>query len=475
MKRLLPYILFLTAASGCKKYLEAPLPITSIAGSSAFSNDATSAATLSGVYGFLYSQGDFDGNGSVSSQTGLYSDELMNLSSLPSNQALYEDQVSSTIGGVTTMWSNLYGQLYTVNLAIEGLTPATNLNYRNQWLGEAYFLRGLSYFYLTNLYGDVPLVLSSNYLTNNTLTRSLQADVYKQIVTDLLQAQSLLGSGYHNANGLVTQDRGRPGRAAATALLSRVYLYTGDWKDAETQADSLITDATDYQLPALAKTFLVNSPEIIWGIEPFQGGTYPYMVKDAVNYYVPNGKAPVAAGILATLSDSLVNAFEPGDARYTNWVGTDTVAASGSTPMTIYYYAYKYKAIGSFTAPQESLVLFRLAEQYLIRAEARAEQNNLAGALTDLNTVRTRAGLPASTAVSQTDILSAIQRERRVELFTEVGHRFFDLRRTGALDALMTVVAPQKGGSWASYKAWWPISLTDIQNDVHLAQTPGFQ
>jgi hypothetical protein len=178
---------------------------------------------------------------------------------------------------------------------------------------------------------------------------------------------------------------------------------------------------------------------------------------------------------MATLSDSLVKAFEPGDARYINWVGADTVAASGSTPMTIYYYAYKYKAIGSYTAPQESVVLFRLGEQYLIRAEARAQQNNLAGALADLNAVRTRAGLPAAAAVSQTDILGAIQKERRVELFTETGHRFFDLRRTGALDALMTAVAPQKGGSWSSYKAWWPIPLTDIQNDTRLVQTPGYQ
>lgn len=488
MKQLLHYIpkrpantsilcllLLLITASGCKKYLEAPLPITSIAGSSAFANDGTSAAALSSVFGKLYSQGDFDGVGSIGFLSGLYGDELKNLSTLPSNQALYEDGVSSTVGGVTTLWTSFYGQLYSVNLAIEGLTPATNLNYRNQWLGEAYFLRGLLYFYLTNLYGDVPLVLSSDYLTNNTLARSPRADVYKQILADLLKAQSLLDSKYHDANGLVTQDRGRPNQAAVTALLARVYLYTGDWKNAESQAGSLIADATDYQLTKPAQTFLVNSTEIIWGIEPFQAGNYPYLVKDAVNYFLPKGKTPLAASILASLSDSLVQAFEPGDARYTNWVGIDTVPASGSNPMTIYYYAYKYKAIGAYTAPQESIALFRLGEQYLIRAEARAQQNNLGGSLADLNAVRTRAGLPASTALSQTDVLGAIQRERRVELFTESGHRFFDLRRTGAQDALMTAVAAQKGGSWSSFKAWWPIPLTDIQNDTHLIQTPGYQ
>jgi starch-binding outer membrane protein, SusD/RagB family len=477
MKRLLLSIFTLIALTGCRKYLEPPLPINTLAASSAFSNDATAGGVLSGVFGELFSQGDFDGNSSVGTVTGLYGDELQNyLTIIPDYQEVYADAVNSAEFLVTTKWSNFYGQLYSVNLAIEGLTPATGLNYRNQWLGEAYFLRGLLFFYLTNLYGDVPLALSSNYLTNNTLARSPQADVYKQIVADLLQAQILLDSKYHDANGQVTTDRGRPDHAAATALLARIYLYTGDWKDAEAQAGSLIADGGDYQLVKLAQTFLINSTEIIWGLEPFQGASYPaYVVKDTRAYILPKGVSPLAAFIFSSLSDSLVNAFEPGDARFTNWVGADTVAASGSTPMTVYYYAYKYKANVGYTAPQESLVMFRLAEQYLIRAEARAQQNNLTGALADLDAIRARAGLPASTALSQADVLAAIQRERRVELFVEDGHRFLDLRRTGNLDALMSTVCPQKGGAWASFKEWWPIPLTDIQNDTHLTQTPGYE
>jgi starch-binding outer membrane protein, SusD/RagB family len=476
MKQLPLPIFLLIALAGCRKYLEPPLPISEIAASSAFSNDATAGAVLTGVYGELLNQNDFAFTAGIGAITGLYGDELQNyITVIPDYQEVYGDEVNSAEFLVTTSWTNLYGQLYSVNLAIEGLTPATNLNYRNQWLGEAYFLRALLYFYLTNLYGDVPLVLSSNYQINNTLARTPQADVYKQIVADLLQAQSLLDSSYHDANGQATTDRGRPDQAAATALLARVYLYTGDWKDAEAHAGSLIADGSDYQLANLAQTFLINNTEIIWGLEPFDEYGVPYIVQDAKAYVLPNGVTPEAANVGVSLSDSLVDAFEPGDARYTNWVGADTVAASGSTPMTVYYYAYKYKANGVYTAPQESLVLFRLGEQYLIRAEARAMQNNLTGALADLNAIRARAGLPASTAVSQADVLAAIQRERRVELFLEDGHRLFDLRRTGSLDALMSVVAPQKGGNWASYKEWWPIPLTDIQSDPHLLQTPGYQ
>jgi len=145
------------------------------------------------------------------------------------------------------------------------------------------------------------------------------------------------------------------------------------------------------------------------------------------------------------------------------------------SPAAVYYFPYKYKANGTYTSPQETVALFRLAELYLIRAEAQAQQGNLGGAIADLNMVRTRAGLSGTTAVTQSDVLAAILRERRAELFTESGQRFFDLRRTGNLDAVMNVIAPLKGGVWASFKAWWPISVTDIQNDTHLTQTPGFQ
>lgn len=464
-------LLLAGTTTGCKKLVDVQVPIGSIAGSSVFQNDATSAAALNAVYASLYTQGNFDGNGGLGAVTGLYGDELKNQNGTPTYLALYGDGVSTTLGGVTGYWTNFYSQLYSANLAIEGLkTPNGNLSYPNQWLGEAYFLRGLLYFYLTNCYGDVPLVLSSDYLYNNTLARSPQASVYKQIVADLKQAQSLLDSKYHNAAGAVTTDRGRPNKAAATALLARVYLYTQDWANAEAQAGSLIADATDFQLTALSKTFLLNSPEIIWGIEPYSAGLYPYQVKDAKGFYMPAGKTPASIPVVATLSDSLMAAFEAGDARKANWVGKDSVS-----PTAIYYYAYKYTAIGTYTAPQEMIALFRLAEQYLIRAEARAQQNNLTGAAADLNTVRTRAGLSATTAAIQSDLLAAILRERRVELFTESGHRFFDLRRTGKLDALMNVLAPLKGGTWASFKAWWPIPVGDIQNDTHLTQTPGFQ
>lgn len=471
--RLFGLWLALVAVSSCRKYLEVPLPLTSVAVPSAFQNDNTAAATLTGVYAQLSNGNIFAGSLGVAGFTGLYGDELkIQITTIPDYVAVYGDAVSSG-SAVTFLWTTFYKQLYAVNLAIEGLKPATNLSYQSQWLGEAYFLRGLLYFYQTNLYGDVPLVLGSDYLSNNGLARSPQAEVYTQIVSDLKQAQSLLDNKYHDATGVVTTSRGRPNKAAATALLARAYLYMKDWKNAEAQADGLIGDAADYQLPALSKVFLVNSAEVIWGLVPYSGNSY--LVADAKAYYIPPGKTPSTVSVLSSLGDSLVAAFEPGDGRWSAWVGKDSVPKSGSTPAAVYFYDSKYKAMGSYTSAQETLVMLRLAEQYLIRAEARSQQNNLSGALADLNAVRTRAGLGASAAVTQADVLAAILHERRVELFTEVGHRWFDLRRTGNVDAVMSVMAPLKGGAWSPFKAWWPIPLTDIQNDTRLVQTPGFQ
>jgi hypothetical protein len=465
-------VLFL---GGCKKYLTIPLPVDVIAGSGAFENNAAASSVLTGIYtGLLATHSGgaavFQGSEGIGCYTGLYTDEqtnapvtLFNSFNLP----FYTDALNSGIPG--PYWSALYNQIYEVNLAIEGLTP-THLSMRNQLLGEAYFLRALMHFYLTNLYGAIPIAVVSDIQTNNLLARSPQADVYKQIVADLGQAADLLDDHYRDLNGAMTTDRGRPDKMGVMALLARVYLYTQDWADAESLADSVIGDA-DYQLAPPLQVFLAGSQETIWGLAPLPP---QYSVADVVGYFIPPGVAPDSAGVGSYLSNELVGAFEPGDARFASWVGVSTVAASGPRPAATYYFAYKYKAGGQLAAPVEYLSMLRLGEVYLVRAEARARQGDIAGAAADLNVVRSRAGLGGTTASSQADMLGAILHERQVELFAEHGHRLFDLRRMGQLDAVMNVVAPVKGGTWSSYKEWWPILSTDIQIDPNLVQTPGY-
>lgn len=458
-------IAMLLLVSGCKKFLNIPLPVNQIAGADAYSTDETTSGVLDGIYTGL--QGYLSGSNGVGYNAGLYTDELQNISASNTGTKIwYSNTITGTYGGI--WWSDFYSELGIANTTIAAM-QSSSLPNKNQWLGEALFVRALLYYYLVNSYGDVALALTNDVSTNNSLSRIAPASVYPQIVADLKQAQGLLVNNYYDFNGNVTTDRARPNLAAATALLARVYLYLGDWVDAEAQATTVLNNSS-YKLETLQKTFLVGSQENIWGLEPAAGNNF--VVGDPLNYiFQPGANIAVSSNVAVSLSPSLISTFDSGDLRLANWVDTIT----SGTPATTYYFAYKYKVIGSAASATETLSILRLAEQYLIRAEARAEQGNPGGAASDLNSVRSRAGLAGTTATTQAGLLAAIAKERRVELFTEQGHRFFDLKRTGAIDPVMAIVSPQKGSNWSSFMQYWPIPTTETLSNPNLTQTPGYQ
>lgn len=455
--------------TGCKKYLQIPLPVNTIAGSGAYLSDASTSGVVSGLLTYMYAFGVYTNTTGVGYQSALYTDELQ---SLVAGNAFYTNSIKNTD---VAEWTALYKEIYDCNLAIEGINGTkASLVYKNQWLGEALFIRALSYFYLVNIYGDVALTTTSDVNFNNVAARSAKALVYQQIIADLTQAQTLLATAaYHDGYGVVTTDRGRPNQVAATALLARVYLYTGDWANAEIQATTVINN-TSYQMVTPASTFLAASKETIWGLAPTGSGIV--LEYNSYNNGMPAiiapPKDPTSYGVKVAMSQTLLNAFETGDTRYANWVRSSTVSASGTAAAATYYFPNKYKASVNGS---EYIVMLRLGEQYLIRAEARAQQNNVSGSQADINAVRTRAGLANTTAATQAPLLAAIAKERQTELFTELGNRFFDLKRTGTIDAVMNAVAPTKGATWASYKAIWPIPIADIQANPNLTQAPGFQ
>jgi len=168
------------------------------------------------------------------------------------------------------------------------------------------------------------------------------------------------------------------------------------------------------------------------------------------------------------LSPFLINSFELNDLRKIKW--TNSVTINGTT----YNYPYKYKSAVNGSPVSEYLMVLRLAEQYLIRSEARAQQNKINEAKSDLNLVRARAGLPNTTANDKLSLLSAILNERQIELFTEWGQRWFDIKRNSSVDSIMTIVTPQKGGTWTSYSQWYPIPYSDIFNDPNISQNAGY-
>ena len=451
-------------SQGCRKAVEVPPPVSSIAGSAVYTTDGTAMSVMTGIYISLMNGGGIvDGSGSLHMTMGLAADELKNYSTSIAFVAPYTNAFLTTN---SYFWPEIYEDVYTCNSIIQGVSASTALSagIKSQVLGEAKFMRAFLLFYATNLYGDVPMPTTTDYQTNNRISRTPQAQVYSQIIADLKDARDLLSVNYLTSVGAVASDRLRPNKYAAAALLARVYLYTKDWANAETQADSVIAN-TSYSLPTnLSQVFLATSKEAIWQLQPVVPGYNTYTA-----YYFILGGAPGPV-VPATISPYLQNAFETGDLRKTNWIGS--ITSFGST----YYYPYKYKVSpgGPSLAVTEDMMVLRLAEQYLIRAEARAQQNNLAGSTSDLNVIRARAGLSGTSAVSQSDLLSAIAHERQVELFTEWGDRWFNLKRTGTADAVMSIVTPQKGGTWATTDQLLPLPKNEIIINSNLIQNPGY-
>lgn len=456
----------------CKKFVQVNPPTTQLVTSSVFNNDASATAAQVAIYSTMVSHME---SMNLEVQTGLLSDELRTYNLGSSALQFYKDAMLAANN--PGPWQNAYNYIYQANAIIEAVQGNYKLSGAvvRQLLGEAKFIRAFWHFYLVDLYGDVPLVTTTNYSVNQAISRTNKSAVYQQVIADLKDAKNLMNPNYINSSDTVvtTADRTRPNKWSASALLARVYLYTDDYVDAETEADSLLDGNPLYSLtPNLAGVFKVHSNEAIWQLG----------IPQPSNYNTPEGEyfiltsAP-GGGTLncCAISSQLLSSFELGDNRRSTWIDSFTTTKS---PITTYYFPYKY-TVHSGTTVTEDIVVFRLAEQYLIRAEARANQGNLSGATVDLNTIRNRAGLANiadSISSSKSTLLSAIMHERKVELFTEWGHRWFDLGRTKSADSVMSVVAPLKGGSWSTdeHQLLYPIPTIDLGLDVNLTQNPGY-
>ncbi len=460
--------LFLLSMSSCKKLVDIPEPVDTITTVKVFNNAENANTAVAGIY-FKMNASAF--NGKITIYPALSADEL-NVSA--GVETFY--QSNAIPSDEDKFWGSLYGVIYSANAVIEGLQASNSLSdkIKNQYTGEAKFVRSFCFFYLVNLFGDVPLATSIDFSSNSILSRAPVSKVYEQIVGDLEEAQSLLAEEYASSGG----ERIRANRAAATALLARVYLYMGKWKEAEENANLVIGNGQTYSLVGeLTDVFKKNSKEAILQlqigeIEPFatfEGTQFipEYLTKDFPaetvsgnwQYFVPT----------YYLTNQLINAFEQGDQRRLVWLDS-----TGLLNGVNYYYPYKYKVRrGSAGNVTEYNSLLRLAEQYLIRAEARAKQGNLTGALNDLNAIRARAGLTnLPLSLNQTEVLSAVMHENQIEFCTEWGHRWFDLKRTGRVNA---VIEALKGGNWQTTDQLYPIPKGELLLDPNLTQNNGYQ
>lgn len=446
--------LFIVTLS-CEEFVEVDLPSSQLSSEAVFADNTTANAAMLSVYAKIRDQGMFTGGQGMSAVMGTYADELLYFGTPSAGIAtFYSNNILASNSTTAMWWQSGYNQIYMANAIINGVENSTTLSgaTREQLKGEALFLRAFIHFHLVNLFGGIPYIATTDYLVNSVATRKTEAEIYELIVTDLLQAESLLPAAY------IGGQKVRANKQVARAFLSRVYLYKGEWALAANTASSVLNDTSASTWETnLDAVFVKESATAIWQLLPGNDGAN-----------TSEGEAFIFTGgppAFVSLNDQLLNAFEPGDQRLTHWIKEVTFDTSS------WYHPFKYKQRTVTSTSLEYSVMLRLAEQYLIRAEARARMGELTMALSDLNMVRNRAGLPDSSAGTQQEILDAIIHERHVELFTEHGHRFFDLKRTNKLDSVLGSSKP----GWETTDRLLPLPEAELILNPNLEpQNPGY-
>jgi hypothetical protein len=455
-KGLLPIMCLILLFSSCDNFVDVELPNSQLTAPAVFEDMATANAALTSIYSKMRDNGPLSGSpAGLSHQLGNYSDELDFYGSpQTSTDYFYTNSLSAAKNDMKDLWTNTYNQIYAANAVVYGAENSALLSTsnRNQLKGEALFVRALLHFYLANLYGDVPYITTTDYALNSTVSRMPVATVYSAVKADLIVALDLLPESY------VSPNRVRPNKYTVRALLARLNLYQGSWDEASNDASAVINAIDLYALePNIDAVFLKDSPSTIWQFSPALSDTN---TEEGSTFLFTSGPPPMSA-----LTTNLVNSFLPSDLRRTRWIGAITDGVS------TWYYPNKYKNTLTEGGSMEHSIVFRLEEQYLIRAEARAHQGDLIGAKEDLNRVRTRAGLADTAAVTAQEIIAAVLQERRFELFTEHGHRFFDLKRTNNLTTVLNSVKP----GWNDDDKLLPLPASELLLNPNLnPQNPGY-
>lgn len=366
-------------------------------------------------------------------------------------------QLSSANASVAALWGAIYNTVYIANFILERLpdVPGVPASQRNQVMGTAHFLRGYAYFVALYTFGGVPQVITTDIETNRNIPRATEAEILDLVLADYAEALSQIPEESVNA--------GFAGKFAVRAALARLHLYLGNWGEAE-QFSAEVIDSDKYELETDFSS-IVNedfTEEAILEVgytladDPGTSGNFGLN-----NLFVGRREIiPSNQVVVALASSESGDRFSSMTFDLNNLNGTDN--------------GWSVAKYGTADADNNNVVVFRLAEMYLIRAEARAQLDKVTGdnsAQTDINVLRVRANAPIVPSVSKSQMLRLIEEERRYELAFE-GHRWYDLVRTARASQVMSAFSV----NWRSDFEKWPIPQREIQNNPALVgnQNPGY-
>lgn len=455
-KYMIAGLLLTGALASCEKMIDIPAPISETSSALVFSSDKLALAALSGAMSSTANSQAYGINLAIVS--GMAADELLyaantNYDEVMTNTYLPISSASGT-ALVSSLWTDIYASIYRFNSVIEGVSSATALkdSLKTQLIGNAKFMRALNYFYLVNLYREVPLILQTDVTVTALQPKVSTTEIYNQVIADLKDAKAVLPADFSSqasSRTVITS-------YAASALLARVYLYTEQWQLAQEEATNVIDNNGGlFTIGTLANATVKDNKEAI-----LQFGSY----LNATSGYTYMGLTLAATYTQYTLTDTLRHSFEAADQRGIQWYRTVNYAN------VITYQPFKYQNNTTSTTRLEAPTVLRLAEQYLIRAEAAMHLQLTDAARTDMNVVRVRAGLGASTTTDAATLALEIESERQHEFFCEYGHRWFDLRRTGRINTVLGALKP----TWTAKAAYFPLPQAAINANPNLVQNPDY-
>lgn len=431
--------------SSCEKYLDVE-PRASISDEQPVYDKASAETALRGVYSALADAGYY--GVSFQSIGYLSGDNVQWTGSQSQVQEFINHKVNAENSTINAAWIAIYRTINRANNVISRVSdlPEGTLTtaQKNAIVGEALFIRALAYFDLARTWGGVPIITKPTLspTENIGIKRASVAETYAQVIKDLDAAEPLLPA---------TTDRYKATQKTVWALKSRYYLYQKTWAKAEEYADKIIADAS-YKLLKPYGSFFLNDAR----------GTQESVFEIFYSSTETNGHR----NQWQPQQNGGTRQWAPNDA-FVALVNTPTIGGNRNVLVAKDNQARWYGTLYYRNPASDPSYVIRIAELYLIRAEARAQQAGvkLVGALADLNAVRDRAGLAASTALTQDEILLAIENERRIEFAFEP-HRWFDLVRTGRAQSVLSITDPNK--------LLLPIPAEQRLIDKALDQNPGY-
>jgi len=495
--KIIYFFLGVFVISSCSKFLDRE-PISIPTDVNFWKNEKDATAAIAGVYDLqrksfneaiaFYAYGDFASDEFIPNLSG---EDWASVAGMNWSASI---PTSSTYRSLMKLrrFDNFYKTINSANRCLKYIpqipesefTTSNPASVKNKLIGEAYFMRAFNYFYLSRVWGDVPLVLEAEEDITQAapMPRIPQKEVLDQAIKDLRTAIPMLPWGYP-----IASDRAvRANRGAAYALLAHIYAWRGEYNDCAIAADSVLTKGgysfvSRSSYNSYLSIFKGKSNEGIFEIAQSSDNESSGSGNRATAEFIAfkTLKSPylltITGNAVFTLEKSTVTSLFPDttDLRVKNMFAffntTDPITLKYSN---IKYTAFNSQGVGTSPLAQSNIIVFRYSDIVLLKAEAAAATGNFGEARTLLNSVRNQASAGATTATDD-KLFETIIAERGRELFME-GHRFYDLIRLMRAKGI-NKFAPSNRMSDAEFQAgkyYWPIDPLLIQTNSTFVQTP---